>query len=204
MFLGLVSADLVRILYGPAWAESGWVLGILFMSMPAYVIWGLSTPVLWNTGRKHQEFALQLPLVAVGALGFYVLAGQGLRMAASVAAGLLVLRAVVIALAALRALQLHPGALLPHAGRGLLLGSLCAVGVWLGQIATVRFDSALASLTASGLLSLTCVSAALACWPARLLGEPTIDMLLRFLPQLANVLNRCAPPRADALGEQRS
>jgi hypothetical protein len=37
----------------------------------------------------------------------------------------------------------------------------------------------------------------------RLLGEPTIDMLLRFLPQLANVLHRCAPPRTDTLGEQR-
>lgn len=201
MFLGLVSADLVRVLYGPAWAESGWVLGILFMSMPAYVIWGLSTPVLWNTGRKHQEFALQLPLVAVGALGFYALAGQGLRMAASVAAGLLVLRAVVIGLAALRALQLHPLALLPHAGRGLLLGSLCAAAVWLGQRATSGLDSAWWSLLASGLLTLAAMAGALACWPGRLLGEPTIDMLLRFFPQLTHALHRCAAPRAKALGE---
>ena len=203
VFLGLVSADLVRVLYGPTWAESGWVLGILFMSMPAYVIWGLSTPVLWNTGRKHHEFALQLPLVAVGALGFYALAGQGLRMAASVAAGLLVLRAAVIALAAMRALQLHPGALLPHAGRGLLLSSLCAVAVWLGHSATAGLDNAGWSLLASGLLALTGVASALVCWPERLLGEPASDMLLRFVPQLAQVLRRCPPPRAEALGEQR-
>ena len=86
VFLALVSADLVRLLYGPQWSEAAWVLAILFLSMPAYVVWGLSTPVLWNTGRKHYEFALQLPLVGLGALGFYWFAGDGIRAAASVAA----------------------------------------------------------------------------------------------------------------------
>ena len=193
-FMALISADLVRALYGAAWAESGWVLGILFLSMPAYVVWGLSTPVLWNTGRKHHEFALQLPLLALGALGFYALAGQGLRMAASVAAALLVLRAVVVCAAALRALGLRGSELLAHAGRGAFLSALCALGVALAQAATARFANPWLTLAASGLLALCVLAPVVALWPRALLGGLAIDMLLRFLPQLARFFNRAGKP----------
>ncbi len=189
VFLALVAGDLVRLLYGPAWLEAGWVLQILFVSMPAYVVWGLSTPVLWNTGHKHFEFALQLPLVLVGIAGFYAFAGQGLRSAATVAAALLVLRALVMSLAAMRALKLHWARVLPHAARGLLLSALCVMGVWLGQNATAEFDRAWLSLLASGLLSLGTVAATIALRP-RLLGTESIDMVLRFFPRFSVFFNR--------------
>ena len=120
-------------------------------TMPAYVIWGLSTPVLWNTGRKHYEFALQLPLVLVGALAFYLLAGLGIHVAAAVAGGLLVLRAAVIAIAAFRALGLRATALLPDTLRGLLLSGLCIAGVLGAQHAVARFDIPLLSLACGAL-----------------------------------------------------
>jgi lipopolysaccharide exporter len=100
--LALISSDLVLFLYGEQWQGAGWVLGILFMCMPAYVLWGLSTPVLWNTGRKHSECLLQLPLLVLGAAAFYLLAGNGILAAAGVAGGLLVLRALVMGMAAAR------------------------------------------------------------------------------------------------------
>lgn len=203
VFLALISADLVRLLYGPQWSEAAWVLGILFLSMPAYVLWGLSTPVLWNTGRKHYEFALQLPLVGLGALGFYLYAGQGIHAAAGVAAGLLVLRALVVGTAAFRAVQLPWTALLPHAARGLLLSALCAAAAVAGQRAVAQFDMPLLSLAASTLMALLVMTLLVAVRP-QALGDQTAGMLIRFFPGLAGRLGAApASPLAEPLGEQR-
>ncbi len=205
VFLALISDDLVRLLYGPAWREAGWVLQILFVSMPAYVVWGLSTPVLWNTGRQNFEFALQLPLVLIGAAGFYAFAGQGLRSAAGVAATLLVLRAAVMSLAAMRALQLRWTIVLPHAVRGALLSGLCVLGVWSGHNATSGFDSPWLALLVSGLLTLCAVAVPILCRPQQLLGAATIDMVLRFFPRLSPFLNRNDwLSRSDVIGEQQT
>jgi O-antigen/teichoic acid export membrane protein len=203
VFLALIAEDLVRLLYGPAWHEAGWVLQILFVSMPAYVVWGLSTPVLWNTGRQHFEFALQLPLVLVGGAGFYAFAGDGLRSAAGVAATLLVLRAVVMSLTAMHVLQLRWRSLLAHAGRGLALSGLCVLGVWTGQNITVGFDSAWLSLLVCGLLSLCAVAVPVA-WRPQLLGSATIEMVLRFIPQFSPLIKpNDTPPLAGVIEEQR-
>ncbi len=203
VFLAVISADLVRLLYGPQWSGAAWVLGILFLSMPAYVIWGLSTPVLWNTGRKHYEFALQLPLVAVGALGFYFFAGQGIRSAASVAALLLVLRALVVGAAAFRALQLSWTGLLPHLGRGLLLSTLAIAGALAGQELAGRLGQPLLSLMASTFITLVLLASLVALRP-QVLGEQAAAMVLRFVPRLAHFLRRAsAPVQVKTLGEQR-
>lgn len=194
VFLALISADLVRLLYGPAWQASGWVLGVLFLSMPAYVIWGLSTPVLWNTDRKLHECLLQLPLVLLGAAAFYVFADQGIQAAAGVAGGLLLLRGAVMAHAALRALGLRWAQLLPEAGRGLLLAGIAALGVWLGQVAATSQDSPLLALVACTLLAGACLALLLSLWPS-LLGPRVIQMVLRFFPDAHHFLKRQDTPQ---------
>ncbi|MES2978486.1 MAG: lipopolysaccharide biosynthesis protein [Pseudomonadota bacterium] len=189
VFMALVAQDLVHLLYGPKWSDAGWVLTALFLAMPVYVIWGLSTPVLWNTHRKNHEFALQLPLIAVGALAFYAFAGRGIHTAAAIAALLLVARALVIAIAAFRALCLPLASIAPQVGRGLMLSALCALGVWIGQSAVARFDSPLVSLMSAGLLSLIVAGVPVLLRP-QWLGTDTVDMLLRFFPQLARFFRR--------------
>lgn len=202
VFLALVSNDLVRLLYGPQWTEAGGVLSILFLAMPAYVVWGLSTPVLWNTGRRHYEYALQIPLVGLGALGFYLFAGQGIRAAATVAALLLVLRAIVIGIAALRALGLHGSTVLPHAARGLLLSALCCAGVLSGQLAVAHFEMPLLSLLAGTLSAFVPLALLLAVRP-QILGDQAAAMVLRFCPGLESFLSRAMPPpRPENLSEQ--
>lgn len=189
VFLALISTDLVRLLYGPKWHEAGSVLGILFLSMPAYVIWGLSTPVLWNTRRKFHEAFLQLPIVVVGALGFYLFADQGIQAAAIVAALLLVLRALVIGIAAFRALKLNGSELLPHAMRGLLLSVLCSVGVMAVQQSVRRYEMPLLSLTVSLLIAFGMLAVVLVFRP-QLLGDQTTAMVIRFFPGLSSLLSR--------------
>ena len=207
VFLALVSNDLVQLLYGSKWSDAGPVLSILFLSMPAYVIWGLSTPVLWNTGRKYQESVLQLPVLALGALGFYGFAGQGIQAAATVAALLLVLRALVIGATAFRALKLRWTELLPDVGRGMLLSGLCAIGVKAAQAAVADYEMPLLSLAASTLMAL-CMLAVLLTARPQLLGQQSATMVLRFFPRLAHRLSRAGPgmergPLIEPASQQR-
>jgi O-antigen/teichoic acid export membrane protein len=87
----LLAGDLVQILYGTQWRAAGPVLAWLLAFMPALAIWGISTPVLWNTGRRQHEWALQLPLIALGAIMIGAVAPWGIEAAASAAALLLLI-----------------------------------------------------------------------------------------------------------------
>ncbi len=204
VFLGLVSPDIVRLLYGAKWSDAGWVLGILFFAMPAYVIWGISTPVLWNTGRKNHEFALQLPLVLLGAIGFYALASQGILYAAATAGALLMLRALVISAAAFKALGLRANAVLPDAARGLLLSVICAAAVLAAQRSVDGFGVPLLSLAAASLAALCATAIVLALRP-QVLGDRTAGMVVRFVPALGERLGMASKPEPvlNQLGEQR-
>lgn len=192
-FLALVSADLVHFLYGAKWSGASPVLSILFLSMPAYVIWGISTPVLWNTGRKYHESVLQLPVLLLGALGFYLFADKGIQAAATVAALMLVVRALVIGITAFRALRLSGAELLPDIGRGLLFSGVCVLGVKGCQQAIAALESPLLSLAGSALTSLFMLGLLLAIRP-RLLGGQTEAMALRFFPALDPLLQKARRP----------
>ena len=191
IFFALISSDLVHFLYGAKWSGAGPVLSILFLSMPAYVIWGISTPVLWNTGRKYHESVLQLPVLAFGAFGYYLFAGQGIQAAATVAALVLVVRALVIGVAAFRVLRLSGFELLPDIGRGLFLSGLCAVGVKASQQAAASFESPLISLAGSVLAGLLMLGLLLAVRP-QLLGNQTRAMAIRFFPALDSLLRKAS------------
>lgn len=189
VFLALVAPDLVHLVYGPKWVGAAWVLEVLFLAMPAYVIWGVSTPVLWNTGRRNHEFALQLPILAGGGLAFYFFARQGIHTVAVIAALLLVARGAIISFAAFRALQLSWKALVPDALRGLILGFLCGATVLAAQHLVAGLSTPALSLAASS-LSVFAVLALLLVVRPRMLGEKTNAMIIRFFPLMADLLNR--------------
>ena len=187
----LLSPDLVALLYGRAWEGSGAVLALLFAFMPAYVVWGVSTPVLWNTGRPQHEWALQLPLLGLGALGLWWAAAHGIVAMALACGGLLLARAAVMVAAALRALGLSGWALAPHALRGALLTATATGAVMCGQALAdalaSRPDAVLARLALGAAVPLLLAGSALArpAWAPALLGEPCWHMVLRFAPRLA-------------------
>lgn len=177
----LLSADLVSLLYGPAWMDSAWVLALLFLCLPAWACWGFTTPVLWNTGRKHLEYQLQLPLLAVAAPAWWLFAPAGIRSAAIVSALVIVARAGVIIAAALRALELRWSALLPYAARGLFLSTVCAAAVLAGKhaVATLTFPGV--SLYAGGICAVAAMLLLVATRP-QLLGVETLSALARLFP----------------------
>jgi O-antigen/teichoic acid export membrane protein len=189
----LLSADLVGLLYGAAWAESAWILALLFLCLPAWACWGFTTPVLWNTGRKHLEYQLQLPLLAVAAPAWWWFAPGGIRAAAVVSALVIVARAAVIVAAALRALELRWSAVLPYFVRGLALSALCAAAVSAARhaVATVTFPGV--SLFAGGLAALAAMLLVVAARP-QLLGPEAQSALARLVPAFR--LRWALPPLA--------
>ena len=198
---GLMSPDAVAFLYGSKWVDAGWVLAILFFAMPAYVIWGISTPILWNTQRKNHEFALQLPLVAIGAAGFYLFAGQGILQAAGVAASLLVLRALVIGTAAFKALHLRLRDVLPDVARGAFLTLVGALSVLAAQKAVAIYALPFLSLAAAGGAALFTLVLLVLVRP-QWLGEHTVAMLVRFAPRMQRLLKPRGSVRRLALADR--
>lgn len=184
--LALLAPDIVRLLWGPAWAETGWVLQVMCLCLPAWVGWGLSTPVLWNTGRKAQEAGLQLPVLLLAAPLWWWAAPQGLRWVAGISALAVYARCAVTVAAGLRALEMPASLLLPLAGRGLLLSLGCGAVTRLAQAAVAPLLlpgplQAAVSLAAGGAAALTAALALAWALPA-LLGDEARLALSRVLP----------------------
>ncbi|HVL08423.1 MAG TPA: lipopolysaccharide biosynthesis protein, partial [Burkholderiaceae bacterium] len=180
VLLSFLASQLVALLYGRGWELSGSVLAILALGMPAYVTCAMSTPVLWNTGRKHYESLLQIPVLVLAAIALYAFAGKGAASAAAVVACMQLLRATVITTAACRRLGIGMRDLAPSAARGALLSVVVALGAYgglsLGGMAGANtFGTLLSGATAGvGLLL-----AILLTFPF-LLGEKVIHVLGQF------------------------
>jgi lipopolysaccharide exporter len=187
--LALLSHDLVRLLYGRAWMESAWVLGLMFLCLPAWATWGLSTPVLWNTDRKHYEVLLQLPLLALAAPAWWWLAPSGIRGIAMISAGVILGRALIILAAALRALGLRWTVIAGYAARGLGLAVLCAGAVLAGLEASAPLASPLASLLAGSAGAAVVMVLVLLLKPAAF-GPEALVAIMRLAPPVAARLAR--------------
>jgi O-antigen/teichoic acid export membrane protein len=179
--MAMLSHDLVQFLYGNAWSETAWVLAVMFLCLPAWACWGLSTPVLWNTDRRQYEFLLQLPLLALVVPAWWFLAPDGVRGVAIVSCAAIFARALVIVTASLRALDLRFAALAPAFARGLALSALCALATLAGQQAAASVPSPLVALVAGGSCAALAMLAVLLLKPGAL-GVEARTALSRVLP----------------------
>lgn len=94
--VALVSETFVLALYGPKWHEAAAVFAPLALAMPIYLIWGLTTPILWTGGHASKEFKTQLPMAVVWALTTWLAAQHSLIAVAWAVLGLYLLRCLVI------------------------------------------------------------------------------------------------------------
>lgn len=181
--MAMLSGDLVHLLYGAAWMDSAWVLALLFLCLPAWTCWGLSTPVLWNTDRKHYEFLLQLPLLALAVPAWWLLGAEGIRAVAIVSALVIYARAAVIITAALRALQMRWTAIFPDLVRGIGLAAVCAGAVLAGQYAVAGITFPGVSLCAGGACALGAMLLVVGTRP-QVLGRDTQSALASLFPAI--------------------
>ena len=96
-------------IYGARWSEATPFLRIFAFAMPSLLIWGISTPVLWNTGRITLEVRMQVPMVLAWAAVLVAVASQPASVFALAAAVLLAARAAIMAVVAGRILAVTPG-----------------------------------------------------------------------------------------------
>jgi lipopolysaccharide exporter len=170
VFAGIaaIAPTLVSVLYGQAWTASVELARPLALAMPCVIVWAVSTPILWNTNQRGEEYKRQLPLIPVwiAVASFASTFGP-----IGVAWGLLAMqstRAYLTLRPALRALDLKPLALF-QATRGGLIAS-----------AVVAFDVAVAD-ACSRALGGALVTVLVADFMAGILG---FCLLLRICPGL--------------------
>jgi len=184
--MALLAGDLVQVLYGDAWSEAGWLMAVMFLCLPAWACLGLSTPVLWNTGRKRLEVWLQLPVLALAVPAWWLIAPSGVRSVAIVSAIVIVLRAVVVVVAGMRAVQLEGRTVLLLLARGVALGALFGLTVEVARLAAAAsFHSPLLTLLLGSGVALL-VAAALVGGRPQLLGREAGEVLSRFIPSLGH------------------
>ncbi|MGY0194249.1 lipopolysaccharide biosynthesis protein [Leptothrix sp. BB-4] len=163
--LFVVARDLVALLYGPAWREVGPLLQVVALSMPFFILWGLTTPMLWTGGRARSEVLIQLPIALLW-IGACLLAARHSLAHVAVAVLLLnVLRCGVGVVAVCRLLEIGLARVGRALGGGLLLA--LAMGLLLQGLST-----ALAGLAAWRLALVPL--AALAIWGLLLTWRPTL------------------------------
>jgi hypothetical protein len=152
--------------------------------------------VLWNTGRKHYEALLQLPVLALAVPAWWLFAPGGLRAAAVVSALAIVARALVIIGACLRALDLRWRAIAPFAARGLALAALGGGAAVAGQQLAAGSPQPAVALAAGSLSALMALLALLAARP-QVLGPEATGALVRMFPSLQTRLTARTAAVAD-------
>jgi lipopolysaccharide exporter len=226
VLFAMIAQNLVGLLYGPAWESSAMVLAILALAMPAYITWSMSTPILWNTGRKHFESLLQLPILALAGYIFYSFANKGIVIVALIAAGIIFLRALVITIAACRQLSISVLDILTIAIRGIVMMSLIAAstfsGIKLGVLGNIYIATKLSPLAYTfaginvnfaaiipsllpllgGVFFGSLILLAIVFIFPRLLGREVTGMLGRFSPRLFKALTNNAKPGSRKLVEE--
>ena len=183
-FLATVAPELVLFLYGEEWTPAGNILRILALGMPAYILWALSTPVLWNTGRKNYEAILQVPLIPVMVWGLYLAAPFGATAVAATESLMFILRALVIGFAAVRALNVRIWALRGDLARSVAVNLYAAGTAYIGLSVAGRWGT-LAALVAASTIT-TAAFIALVVTRPRIIGPHANKMVRRFLPETLN------------------
>lgn len=181
--LALSAKEIIALLYGPTWSESGFVFAALLAAMPIYLAWSLSTPILWNTGRRRLEVLLQLPLLVSGALALFYASRVSLHAMAGVAALLLILRFLAMAVPAARALNLAAPVALGLLGRAIVLNALVLLAAYGSGLLAEQWSTHALWLLLCRTTGAAAVAVLLWLLTPRLLGQPAISLLKRFLPK---------------------
>lgn len=108
LFVGVFffAPKLVLAIYGPNWLAAARIAEAFCLMAPFLLVWGISTPILWNTGRRSTEVKVQLPFIVLAALAIVVAAGNSLLAVAWVTAGVFVIRTLLMVVLACRSLHI--------------------------------------------------------------------------------------------------
>ncbi len=184
VLLAMAAPHITLILYGSAWLGSDQVFARLALAMPAYLALAMTTPVVWNTGRKWFELGFQLPVLLLAIPALHWACHGGVGRVAALAGGLFAVRFLLMLVVVCRALpSLSRRALLATAVRAFAFTFAVSAPAWLAvQAVSTYFSAPLAlggALIMCGLLPWLLVI--LFC--PRMLGVHAVSLLARFIPK---------------------
>lgn len=177
--LAAVSGTLVLALYGAAWIDAAPMITAFACGMPLLLAWGISTPVLWNTGQASREIMIQLPIAVLWVAGAYFAVQHSVVMLAWAMTACFLVRVVLVGIIVCRTLQVSASEIF-DALRGPALSTAAVVG---------------AVFTADSMLASAHVPTALVLALDALAGSMVLALMFRFVS-----LSLSAPAR-DLLGE---
>ncbi len=162
--LSVVADTLVLALYGDRWSGAAPLVTAFACAMPLMLFWGISTPILWNTGRASREMLIQLPIAALWIGAALVAASYSVTALAWAMSACLLVRVAVVCIYVWRILGLRASEL-----RQAFVGPL--VGTLIVSIVVFGADFALKSLGVHALARLLADA---------LVGGVVLCVLLRF------------------------
>ncbi len=134
-----VAADTVVLaIFGAKWIASAPVFRALALVMPLFVLWGLTTPLLWLGGDRFREFKAQWPLLLLWIVVAWLAAKVSIVAVAWSTVGLFAMRFVVTARAATQLVPLRSRDLLLALRGGILVAIGVSAAVGLLDLAMVR------------------------------------------------------------------
>lgn len=129
VFVGVaaVSDTVVLAIYGPSWQGGAELFRPFALAMPCFLMWGITTPLLWNAGRLDTEFKLQIPVAVTWGVVCLLAVPFGVVAVAWTVAALFLLRLVVMLVAVSRVLNLEAADLLRALRGGVAMSIVVAV-----------------------------------------------------------------------------
>ncbi len=149
--VAVVASTFMHAVYGERWIGGEVVLAPLALAMPAFLLMGLSTPILWTAGKVRQEFQLQIPIAIVWTAVLLAVSRQeSLALLSWSVCALYYLRAGVIIIATIRAVELRVVEMATVLAPGVLVAALV-------MAAAAATDRGLADVLANPVLRLAAV-----------------------------------------------
>lgn len=127
--VSMVSNTFVLALYGNSWQAAGSVFQPIALAMPFFLVWGMTTPLLWAGGAPAREFRSQLPILLVWIAAAWCAAKVSLTAVAWVVLLMFMLRCSVILYAACRLLSMSLSSVWRAVRRGICVSIACASAV---------------------------------------------------------------------------
>lgn len=131
--IAVVADTFILALYGAAWQEAATVLQPLALAMPLFLVWGLTTPLLWTGGYTSREFLLQLPVACVWVVVSWFAAQVSITLVAWSVLGLFMVRASLMITAASQLVRLDLHSLWLATRGGIPVSLICAACLMLAD-----------------------------------------------------------------------
>lgn len=101
-----VAETIVLSLYGKSWIEAASIFQPLALAMPFFLVWGMTTPLLWTGGKPGREFKTQLPFALLWLGVSWLAAHHSIAMVGWAVCCMFILRSGVMIFVASRTLSL--------------------------------------------------------------------------------------------------